>query len=153
MRLGVLIHAESVEPALWPPLKFWLQGRGELAVLHAHADWASPEVAGWLPVLRRHGIALRHHFKARSTQDPALVSITLDALDLAETADLQTLVLVGDISSALPLLDRLRERGLGVIVAGSPVTPLDIRGACTEFLDMRSLESSETQASPGRHRA
>ena len=62
-------------------------------------------------------------------------------------------MLVGDVGSAMPLLHRLREGGLTVIVAGPPSTPLDIRGACSEFVDLRSLNGDAPGGRPGRHRA
>jgi hypothetical protein len=153
VRLGVLIHAETVAPDCWAPLSRLLAERGDVSVVHAHADWSAPEVTCWLPVLRRHGIQLRHQFRARATQDPALIALTMDAVELAAEARLDGVVLVGDVGSAMPLLHRLREGGLDVIVAGPPATPLDIRGACTEFIDLRTLEIVTSGGPPGRHRA
>lgn len=153
MRLGVLIHAETVAPEHWAPLHRLLSERGDVSVVHAHADWSAAEVASWLPVLRRHGIQLRHQFRARATQDPALIALTMDAVELVSSARLDGVALVGDVGSAMPLLHRLREDGLDVIVAGPPATPLDIRGACTEFVDLRSLEAAAPGGQPGRHRA
>ncbi len=152
MRLGALIHAETVAPESWAPLAELLTERGEVVVVHAYADWSSPNVARWLPVLRRHGIQLRHQFRARTTQDPALIALTMDAIELTTAARLDGVVLVGDVESTLPLLQRLRERGLEVVVAGPPAIPLDIRDACSEFVDLRSLGSGPT-FQPGRHRA
>ena len=153
MRLGVLIHAETVAPESWAPLSRLLADRGEVSVVHAHADWSAPGVAGWLPVLRRHGIQLRHQFRARTSQDPALIALTMDAVELAAGAGLDGVVLVGDVGSAMPLLHRLRECGLTVIVAGPPATPLDIRGACSEFVDLRCLHGAGSGSQAGRHRA
>ena len=153
MRLGVLIHAETVEPQLWGPVARLLADRGEVSVVNAYADWSSPDMAGWLPVLRRHRIQVRHQFRARATQDPALIEITMDAIELASAARLDGVVLLGQVGSALPLIQRLRERGLLVLVAGPPATPLDIRGACSEFIDLQSLYSHGPHSRPGRHRA
>ena len=153
MRLAVLIHAETVAPESWAPLSRLLADRGEVSVAHAHADWSAPAVAGWLPVLRRHGIQLRHQFRARTSQDPALIALTMDAVELAAGAGLGGVVLVGDVGSAMPLLHRLREGGLTVIVAGPPATPLDIRGVCSEFVDLRSLNGAGPGSLAGRHRA
>jgi len=153
VRLGVLIHAETVAAQSWAPLARLLADRGEVSVVNAYADWSSPDMAVWLPVLRRHRIQLRHQFRARTTQDPALVALTMDAIELATAAGLDELVLVGEVGSALPLIQRLRERGLVVVVAGPPTTPLDIRGACSEFIDLRSLDSVGPDSRPGRHRA
>jgi uncharacterized LabA/DUF88 family protein len=148
-----LIHAETVAPQSWAPLARLLADRDELSVVNAYADWSFPDLAGWLPVLRRHRIQLRHQFRARTTQDPALVALTMDAIELATAARLDELVLVGNVASTLPLIQRLRERGLVVVVAGPPATPLDIRDACSAFIDLRSLESSDPGPQPGRHRA
>jgi hypothetical protein len=142
-----------VAPEYGPPRSRLLAERGDVSVVHAHADWSAPEVTCWLPVLRRHGIQLRHQFRARATQDPALIALTMDAMELTAGAHLDGMVLVGDVGSAMPLLHRLREGGLAVIVAGPPATPLDIRGACTEFVDLRALETAAPRGQPGRHRA
>ena len=77
----------------------------------------------------------------------------MDAIELLNAASLDELVLLGQLGSALPLIQRLRERGLVVVVAGTPATPLDIRGACSEFIDLRSLPSDGPDTRPGRHRA
>ena len=71
----------------------------------------------------------------------------------SNAARLDELVLLGQVASALPLIQRLRERGLVVVVAGPPATPLDIRGACSKFIDLRSLHSYDPHSRPGRHRA
>lgn len=152
VQLAVLIHAETVAPECWVPLAHRLAAHGEISVVHAHADWTSPDVAGWHPVLRRNGIQLRHGFRARATQNPALVALTIDAIELAGAASVDGVVLVGDVGSALPLLVWLRERGVTVLVAGPPATPFDVRGGCAEFIDLRTLESGPS-APVGRHRA
>ncbi len=150
MRLAVLIHAESVLPAAWAPLSRLLADLGEVVIARAHADWTTPQLDEWLPVLRRHRIQVRHQFCARSTQDPALIALALDAVELDGRVD--GVVLVGDVRSAMPVLERLRERGTTVVVVGPPSTPLDIRDACAEFIDLESLPT-EPHAASGRHRA
>ncbi len=153
VRLGVLVHAETVAPESWSPLLRHLTERGEVVVVHAYADWSAPAMAGWLPALQRHGIQLRHQFRSRPSQDPALVAIAVDAVELIATARLDAIVLVGDLSSAVPLLQRLSERGVEVILAGPPATPLDVRTAAGDFLDLRTVLDDADPDSAGRHRA
>lgn len=171
MRIGVLLHAATVRPEQWPPLDAHLAHhlpqhgahhlpqhaaeRVDLVLVRAHADWSSPDLAGWLPVLRDHNIELRHQFHAPAVQDPAMIALTIDALDLAATARLDAIVLAGDVSSALPLLNRLRQEGLHVVVAGPPHTPPDIRAGCHMFVELCSLaaEHPAHPEHPGRHRA
>jgi hypothetical protein len=147
----VLVHAASVPPAVFDRVVPWLTDGHPVQVARAHADWTQPEMAPWLPVLRRHGIGLRHHFRTRASHDPALVAITVDALDIAATVEVDHLVLVGDVGAATPLVERLRERGIGVSAAGPPSTPHAFRAACTDFLDLSTL--GDTRSAGGRHRA
>lgn len=153
MRLAVLIHAESVTPATWAPLARVLADLGEVVTSRAHADWSSPELSGWLPVLKRHRIQLRHQFRARSTQDPALIALALDAADLTSAPAIDGVVLVGDVRSTMPVVERLRENGKVVVLAGPPSTPLDVREACSEFLDLEALAGRGRGGTSGRHRA
>ncbi len=154
MRRGVLVHAASVAPAVFERLVPWLTGDGPLSVGRAHADWTRLPAAPWLPVLRRHGIQLRHHFRTGSFHDPAMVAITVDALDLCVSSELEHLVLVGDVGSATPLVERLRERGVTVSAAAPARTPHDFRAACTDFLDLTGLVEDEVRwQAAGRHRA
>ena len=152
MRLGVLIHAETVAPEAWPPLSAVLAELGDVAVVRAYADWSAAAVAPWFPVLRRHRIQLRHQFRTRSSQDPALVALAMDAPAFAADISADGVVLVGDVASAMPVLLRLREQGRAVVVAGPPSPPLDIRDACSDFVDLAALPDGPDPRT-GRHRA
>jgi len=153
VRRGVLVHAASVPPAVFEQAVPWLADGEPVRVARAHADWTQPEMGAWLPVLRRHGISLRHHFRTRASHDPALVALTVDALDLAANAEVDHVFLVGDVGSATPLVERLRERGIGVSAAGPASTPHAFRSACSDFLDLSAVSADTPRSSPGRHRA
>ncbi len=97
---------------------------------------------------------MRHHFRTRASHDPALVAITVDAIELCANAEVDHLVLVGDVGAATPLVERLREHGITVSAAGPAGTPHDFRAACTDFLDLTRLVEAETHwEAAGRHRA
>lgn len=140
-------------PALYDGLAARLTGDAPPLVARAHADWSRLELAPWLPVLRRHRVELRHHFRTRDSHDPALVAITVDALDLAASRAVDHLLLVGDVGAATPLVDRLRELGVPVTAVAPASTPHDFRAACTEFRDLTALAHAEGEPSGGRHRA
>ena len=147
------MHAATVPPAVFERVVPWLANGEPVQVARAHADWTQPEMAAWLPVLRRHGISLRHHFRTRATHDPALVALTVDALDLAAVAEVDHLVLVGDVGASTPLVERLRERAVGVSAAGPASTPHAFRAVCTDFLDLSTLSTDRDQPVAGKHRA
>jgi hypothetical protein len=154
LRRGVVVHAGSVLPAAYETLAEQLAADGPVHVTRVVADWTRPESAGWVPVLRRHGLSMRHHFRTRDTHDPALVALTVEALELVATTAVEHLVLVGDVGAATPLVERLRELGVTVTGVGPPRTPHDFRAACHDFWDLAALEDADGQSrSTGRHRA
>lgn len=153
MRHAVLVHVSSVPPAAFENLLDHLTGPGPPGLVRAVADWTRPEVAGWLPLLRHRGIPMRHHFRTRDTHDPALVALTVEALTLAATADLEHLVLVGDVGSATPLVERLQELGIHVTAVGPARTPHDFRSTCDDFWELAAFEQDNGHQAAGRHRA
>lgn len=153
MRRGVLVLAGSVPAEVYVKVADRLSQDGPLRVVRAVADWTRPEVSGWLPVLRTHGISMRHHFRTRDSHDPAIAALTVEALTLVATGDLDHLVLVGDVGAATPLVVRLRELGISVTGIGPTRTPHDFRLACDEFWDLAEFCDSAADRAAGRHRA
>jgi hypothetical protein len=153
MRHAVLVLAGSVPASSYTRLVEHLAGDGPPVLVRAIADWTRPEVDGWLPLLRRLGIPMRHHFRTRDTHDPALVALTVEALTLADTAQVEHLVLAGDVGAATPLVERLQERGIRVTGVGPARTPHEFRSACDDFWDLAGFETGDGHRPSGRHRA
>lgn len=153
MRHAVLVHAGSVRPAAFERVVEHLGEEGAPLLVRALADWTRPEVSGWVPLLRRHGIAMRHHFRTRDSHDPALAALTVEALTLATTVALERVFLVGDVGAATPLVERLRELGIRVTAVGPARTPHDFRSACDDFWDLAEFEDGGRHRDAGRHRA
>lgn len=152
-RLAVLIDAETTPLSSLDSLFDALAVHGTARVSRAYADWTTPDLHDWFARLRRHGIEPAHHFASRQHRR-AMVALCLDALELATTSKLDTVVLVGDLGSALPLVTRLQALGLGVVGIGPAPTPHDLRGACDTFIPLESLVVTDAaEGNGGRHRA
>lgn len=152
-RLAVLIDAETTPLACLDSLFDVLAVHGTPRVSRAYADWTTPELSGWFARLRRHGIEPAHHFASRH-HSRAMVALCLDALELATAARLDTVVIVGDVGAALPLVTRLQGLGLTVVGIGPAPTPHDLRSACDTFIPLESLEVRDAgEGNGGRHRA
>lgn len=150
MRRALLALAASVPVEVHGQLTARLAQDGPVHLSRALADWTRPEVADWLPVLRRHGVAVRHHFRTRDSHDPDLVALTVEALTLAASAEVDHVVLAGDVGAATPLVARLRELGIHVTGVGPARTPHDFREACDVFWEYAELGRGSAS---GRHRA
>jgi len=148
-RLAVLIDAETTTAESADALFGVLAEQGTVRVCRAYADWTSPEARGWWSsTLRQHGIQPYHHF-GHDHDQRALVALTIDAVDLARESAVDVVVLVGDLVSVHPLVERLNASGLQVLAFGTTNTPDDVKALCQEFADLSSLGHLGT----GRHRA
>jgi NYN domain len=139
-RLAVLIDAQTAAPEAADVLFEVLADQGTVSVCRAYADWTSPEARGWWSApLRQHGIQPHHHFAHHGDQS-ALVALTIDAVDLARDSAVDTVVLVGDLTSQHPLVAWLNAAGLQVLAFGTTSTPDDVRALCHEYVDLTSSE-------------
>jgi hypothetical protein len=148
-RLAVLIDAGTTSAESADALFDVLAEQGTVSVCRAYADWTSPEARGWWSsTLREHGIQPYHHF-GHDHDQRALVALTIDAVDLARDSAVDAVVLVGDLVSVHPLVERLNASGLQVLAFGTTSTPDDVKALCHEFVDLSSLAHLGT----GKHRA
>jgi hypothetical protein len=158
-RLGVLIDARVVTAESTDEVFDLLADHGSVNVARAYGDWSSPEGQELMPRLRHHGIQPCHQFGAaqghahhRAQDQRSLVALTIDAVDLARAGAVDVVVLVGDLTSAFPLVQRLNAAGVAVRAFGPSDSPEDVRGICEVFTDLELLDSAPGPGA-GRHRA
>lgn len=158
-RLAVLIDTQTTPPETVDGLLDVLGDMGSVSVRRGYADWTRPDRDDWLGRLREHGIQPVHHFSEVGT-DPedgqALVSMTVDAVDLARESAVDVVVVVGDLRSVAPLVTRLHASGVRVVAVGPGHTPYDVRAASDDFIDFATLTvrtGAGATVGAGRHRA
>lgn len=158
-RLAVLIDTQTTPPETADGLLDVLGDMGSVSVRRGYADWTRPDMDDWLGRLREHGIQPVHHFSEVGT-DPedgqALVSMTVDAVDLARESAVDVVVVVGDLRSVAPLVTRLHASGVRVVAVGPGHTPYDVRAASDDFIDFATLTDrtgAGATVGAGRHRA
>ncbi|RYB94777.1 NYN domain-containing protein [Nocardioides oleivorans] len=149
-RIAVLIDARRVDDDVAAGLLARLAERGTVNVCRAYADWSRSDLGAWVGRMRRQGLHSFHQFADDDEQ--ALVAMAIDAVDIARDAAIDEFVIVGDMTSMLPLVHRLHAAGVRVVVVGPGHTPHDVRGACDEFIDTALVGTHEV-APVGRHRA
>lgn len=150
-RMGVLIDAHTTLPESLDGLFDALVDEGTVSVSRAYGDWSPMGAQTWMSQLRHHAIQPVHHFPTEHDQR-SMVAMTIDAVDLARDSAVDVLVLVGDLTSGHPLLQRLNACGVPVLAFGPTDTPYDVRALCEEFVDLGFLDARES-AGAGRHRA
>ena len=113
----------------------------------------------WLGLRRRHGIQPVCHFSEESTErddEQTLVSMSVDAVDLARDSAVDVVVIVGNPGSMVPLVTRLHGSGVRVVAVGPESTPFGMRASSDDFIDFATLTARPTAVErkrTGRHRA
>lgn len=154
-RLAVLIDAGTTPQDVAPRLFELLEETGDVSLRRAYGDWTGPRLEEWLPRLRHLRIQPVHHFsdhEATQADDQGLVTMTIDAVDIAREGAVDVVVVVGDLRSTPPLVTRLHEAGLQVLAVGPDHTPYAVRAACDDFVALASLTATQPLGE-GRHRA
>jgi hypothetical protein len=158
-RLALLVDARATPPETADGLIEVLAGMGSVTVRRGYADWTRPEMGVWLGLLRQHGIQPVHHFSEGSAErddEQTLVSMSVDAVDLARDSAVDVVVIVGNPGSMVPLVTRLHGSGVRVVAVGPESTPYGARARSDDFIDFATLTARATAAEgvrTGRHRA
>lgn len=156
-RLALLVDARATPPGAADGLIEVLAGMGSVTVRRGYADWTRPDMGVWLGLLRRHGIQPVHHFSEEGVgldDEQALVSMSVDAVDLARSSAVDGVVIVGNPGSMVPLVTRLHGSGVRVVTVGPESTPYGVRVSSDAFIDFATLTVQPTESTrAGRHRA
>lgn len=156
-RLALLVDARATPPEAADSLIEVLAGMGSVTVRRGYADWTRPDMDVWLGLLRRHGIQPVHHFSEESAErydQQTLVSMSVDAVDLARDSAVDLFVIVGNPGSMAPLVTRLHGSGVRVVAVGPESTPAGERARSDDFIDFATLTARPTESTRGgRHRA
>jgi hypothetical protein len=157
LRLALLVDARATPPETADGLIDVLAGMGSVTVRRGYADWTRPDISAWLGVLRRHGIQPVHHFSEEGAElddEQALVSMSVDAVDLVRSSAVDVVVIVGNPGSMVPLVTRLHGSGVRVVAVGPESTPVGVRARSDDFIDFATPADQPTESTcAGRHRA
>lgn len=146
-RIALLIDCDnashqSIEGVLEELAKY-----GMVNVRHAHGDWNSPSLSGWIGRLHPHAIRPMQQFaytKGKNATDSAMV---IDAMDLLYSKSIDAFALMTSDSDFTPLVLRILESGLPVYGFGEKKTPKPFVDACSPFIYTENLVLEEDDKS------
>ena len=142
-RIALLIDCDneshtSIEGVLEELAKY-----GTVNVRHAHGDWNSPTLSGWIDKLQPNAIRPMQQFaytKGKNATDSAMI---IDAMDLLYSQNVDAFALMTSDSDFTPLVMRIVESGLPVYGFGEKKTPKPFVDACSPFIYTENLVSED----------
>jgi uncharacterized protein (TIGR00288 family) len=152
-RIALLIDCDNVSHNSIEGVLEELAKHGMVNVRHAHGDWKSQSLSGWIDRLHPHAIRPMQQFaytKGKNATDAAMI---IDAMDLLYSKSIDAFALMTSDSDFTPLVLRILESGLPVYGFGEKKTPQPFVDACsifiyTENLVVKKEEKSENHQQP-----
>lgn len=142
-RVALLIDCDNVSHNSIEGVLEELAKYGTVNVRHAHGDWNSPSLSGWMTRLHPHAIRPIQQFaytKGKNATDAAMI---IDAMDLLYSQNIDAFALMTSDSDFTPLVLRILESGRQVFGFGERKTPQPFVDACSTFIYTENLVSDD----------
>lgn len=142
-RIALLIDCDNVSHNSIEGVLEELAKYGMVNVRHAHGDWNSPSLSGWIERLHPNAIRPMQQFaytKGKNATDSAMI---IDAMDLLYGENVDAFALMTSDSDFTPLVLRILESGLPVYGFGEKKTPKPFVDACSPFIYTENLVPEE----------
>jgi len=157
-KIALLIDCDNVSHNSIEGVIEELSKVGMVNVRHAHGDWNSSSLSGWIDRLHPHAIRPMQQFaytKGKNATDSAMI---IDAMDLLYTNTIDAFALMTSDSDFTPLVMRILESGLMVYGFGEKKTPQPFVDACSTFIYTENLvhekeDKSDTRPTEKKNRA
>lgn len=144
-RIALLIDCDNVSHTSIEGVLEELAKYGMVNVRHAHGDWNSPSLSGWIERLHPNAIRPMQQFaytKGKNATDSAMI---IDAMDLLYSKNVDAFALMTSDSDFTPLVLRILESGLPVYGFGEKKTPKPFVDACSPFIYTENLIQEEEE--------
>ncbi|MCF6248403.1 MAG: NYN domain-containing protein [Desulfobacula sp.] len=144
-RIALLVDCDNVSHNSIEGVLEELAKYGMVNVRHAHGDWHSPSLSGWIDRLHPNAIRPMQQFaytKGKNATDAAMI---IDAMDLLYSKSVDAFALMTSDSDFTPLVLRILESGLPVYGFGEKKTPQPFVDACSPFIYTENLVPEEEE--------
>lgn len=132
-RIALLIDCDNASHKKICLVLRYLNERGTVVIRHAHGDWKSQSLNGWVSRLADNRIKPIQQFAPTKKKNATDISVVIDAMDLLYQDKVDTFALMTSDSDFTSLAVRLIEDSRSVYGFGYKQTPRAFVSACTEF--------------------
>lgn len=144
-KIALLIDCDNVSHHSIEGVLEELAKYGLVNIRHAHGDWNSPSLSGWIAKLHPNAIRPMQQFaytKGKNATDSAMI---IDAMDLLHSKSVDAFALMTSDSDFTPLVLRILESGVPIYGFGEKKTPQPFVDACSLFIFTENLASEREE--------
>ena len=152
-KIAMLIDVDNAPASKIEVILSELAKYGVVNIRKAYGNWKNPKSKGWEAVLHEYAIQPIQQFDYTKGKNASDMAMTIDAMELLFTKELDAFCIVSSDSDFTPLVMRILANGLKVYGFGEKKTPMPFVNACSRFLFLENLvsvveEEAEAKASP-----
>jgi uncharacterized protein (TIGR00288 family) len=149
-RIALLIDCDNVSYKSIEGVLKVLAKEGMVNVRHAHGDWNSDHLKGWITQLHPNAIRPMQQFAYTTGKNATDSAMIIDAMDLLYSKTVDAFALMTSDSDFTPLVMRILESGMPVYGFGEAKTPQPFVDSCSTFIYTEKLlteqDDIETEA-------
>lgn len=138
-KFALLIDADNISSKYIDAIVEETTKYGTCTYRRIYGDWAKPHLRAWKEVTLSHALVAVQQYSYTSAKNATDTAMTIDAMDMLHTAQLQGFILVSSDSDFTPLAMRLREGGKIIIGIGEEKTPTPFKAACNQFIHLENI--------------
>ncbi len=132
-RIAILIDGDNISPKYAEYIKKEAEHIGRIKISRLYGSISSPTVKSWYGVMPGQGITPMLQISYANGKSIADQALTIDAMDILHSGQIDTLCLVSSDSDFTKLVYRVKEAGITVIGMGEQKTNESLVKACDEF--------------------
>lgn len=138
-RFALLIDCDNVSSNAVEGVLAELARHGTVNVRHAHGDWKSSHLNGWVEKLQANAIRPVQQFAYTSGKNATDAAMIISAMDLLYGNHVDAFALMTSDSDFTPLVMRITESGRPVFGFGERKAPRAFVQACSQFIFIEEL--------------
>lgn len=139
IRIALLIDCDNVSCNAIEGVLAELAKHGTVNVRHAHGDWKSNYLGGWIEKLHPNAVRPIQQFAYTTGKNATDSAMIIDAMDLLYGKNIDAFALMTSDSDFTPLVMRILESGMPVYGFGEKKTPAAFVHACSQFIYIENL--------------
>lgn len=132
--IALLIDADNSPAKSIQKVLSELARHGKVSIRRAYGNWTSRNLKGWEAALHEHAIQPIQQFDLTKGKNATDIAMTIDAMDMLYTKQIDTFCLVTSDCDFTPLATRILSEGKTVIGFGERKVPDVFVNACSTFL-------------------
>lgn len=119
-----------------------LSKHGVVSIRQAYGNWSKTNLKNWEPKLLEFAIRPIQQFDYTKGKNATDILMTIDAIDLLHTKDIDAFAFATSDSDFTPVAMRVAAEGIKVFGFGEKKTPKPFMAACSEFIFTERLTKS-----------